>query len=59
MLQYFHIFEFSFSSCLFDLDILGAPYFFNTDFVCATERERVYVSICVLRQKGNVETVCM
>ena len=35
------------------------PGFFNTDFVCVTERERVYVSICVLWRKGNVETVCV
>ena len=31
----------------------------DTDFVCVTERERVYVSICVLWRKGNVETVCV
>ena len=31
------------------------PSFFNTDFVCVTERERVYVFICVLWRKGNVE----
>ena len=26
------------------------PSFFNTDFVCVTERERVYVSICVVAE---------
>ena len=33
------------------------PSFFNTYFVCVTERECVYVSICVLWRKGNVEMV--
>ena len=33
------------------------PSFFNTYFVCVTERDRVYVSICVLRREGDVETV--
>ena len=60
MLQYFHIFEFSSSSCLFGFGCFRcALVFFNTDFVCVTERERVYVSICVLWRKGNVETVCV
>ena len=31
------------------------PSFFNADSVCVTEIERVYVSICVLWRKGNVE----
>ena len=59
-LQYFHIFEFSSSSCLFGFGRFRcALVFFNTDFVCVTKRERVYVSICVLWRKGNVETVCV
>ena len=56
----FHIFEFSSSSCLFGFGRFRcALVFFNTDFVCVTERERVYVSICVLWRKGNVEMVCV
>ena len=59
-LQYFHIFEFSSSLCLFAFGRFRcALVCFNTDFVCVTERERVYVSICVLWRKGNVETVCV
>ena len=54
-LQYFHIFEFSSSLCLFGFGRFRcALVFFNTYFVCVTERERVYVSICVLWRKGNV-----
>ena len=49
-----------YSSCLFGFGRFRcALVFFNTDFVCVTERERVYVSICVLWRKGNVETVCV
>ena len=58
-LQYFHIFEFSSSSCLFGFGHFRCALFFNIDFVCVIERERVYVSICLVWRKGNVETVCV